>query len=87
MEGGYLMISKYIIIIRDVLNLILIGITIVERPGEGETKREEAIHLVQEMAFEFIPNWIVKLACNEKTLRLLIDYIVERLNKDGVFTH
>ncbi|AZR74322.1 hypothetical protein BBF96_13530 [Anoxybacter fermentans] len=81
------MIIKYLSIIRDVLHLILIGITIVERPGEGPTKKKEAIQLIQNLAGDFLPNWIIRILLNETTLGILIDYIVNRLNKEEIFIH
>lgn len=81
------MIGKYLDIIRDVLNLIIIGIAIVERPGEGEEKKKEAIRIIQELAKDYLPEWVIKLILNEATLGILIDYIVGRLNKEGVFVH
>ncbi len=81
------MVSKYISVIRDVLNLILIAIAIVERPGDGPEKKKEAIQLIQELAQDFLPEWIIKLLLNETTLGILIDYLVGRLNKEDILTH
>lgn len=81
------MISKYIGTIRDVLHLILLAVAIVERPGEGSKKKEEAIQLIQDLADDFLPGWLVSIILNKTTLGILIDYIVKRLNKEGIFEH
>ena len=81
------MVGKYIESIRDVLNLVIIAIAIVERPGEGTEKKKEAIQLVQELAKDYLPDWIIKLLLNEITLGILIDYLVSRFNKEKIFVH
>lgn len=82
-----MMIGKYIEGIRDVLNLVIIAIAMVERPGEGAEKKKEAIRIVQELARDYLPDWVIKLLLNETTLGILIDYLVSRFNKEQIFVH
>lgn len=81
------MILKTVDLISQILNLIVIGISVVERPGEGQEKKAEAIDTIQKMAESILPDWVVKLILNDTTLGVLIDYIVGRLNKEKIFEH
>lgn len=81
------MILKTIDLIGQILNLIVVGISVVERPGQGPDKKAEAIDIIQKMAESVLPDWLVKLLLNDTTLGVLIDYVVGRLNNEKIFEH
>lgn len=81
------MLTKTVDIVSQLLNLIVLSISIVERPGYGAEKKAEAIQIIKSIADSTLPSWVSKLLVNDTTLNILIDYIVDRFNKEKVFDH
>lgn len=75
--------------IGEIISIIIALVTIVERPGEGETKRDEVIELFLEQAREHIkglPKWAAGLFVRRSFVGWLVDVVVWVANTTGFFT-
>jgi len=75
--------------IGEVIAIIIALVTIVERPGEGEAKRDEVIDLFLERAQEHLaglPKWAAGLFIRRSFIGWLIDVVVWVANTTGFFT-
>ena len=74
--------------IGEIISIIIALVTIVERPGEGEKKREEVIDLFLERAQEHLaglPKWAAGLFIRRSFIGWLIDVVVWVANTTGFF--
>lgn len=74
--------------IGEIIAIIVALVTIVERPGDGETKREQVIDLFLEKAGEHIqglPEWTKGLFMRRTFIGWLVDIVVWAANKFGFF--
>ena len=74
--------------IGEIISIIIALVTIVERPGEGEKKREEVIDLFLERAQEHLtglPKWAAGLFIRRSFVGWLIDVVVWVANTTGFF--
>ena len=58
----------------------------VERPDEGEEKKQEVIESMQKFINEFegdLPGWLIDIISNEKILSILIDLLHKGLKQAG----
>lgn len=75
-------------VIGEIVSIIIALVTIVERPGEGEKKREEVIDLFLERAQEHLaglPKWAAGLFIRRSFIGWLIDVVVWVANTMGFF--
>ena len=75
-------------VIGEIVSIIIALVTIVERPGEGEKKREEVIDLFLERAQEHLaglPKWAAGLFVRRSFIGWLIDAVVWVANTTGFF--
>lgn len=82
------MLAKNLVLaVFYLLVMVVAVIRLVERPGDGTTKRAEAIEALQAgVALLPIPPWFKLLASNESFLGWLVDLQVKALNKTGWFS-
>lgn len=71
-------------------SLVILAIEIVERPGEGAQKKEEATDIIIEglqalVSGGLIPGWVATVFGNKTFLGWLIDLMVNLANKSGFF--
>ncbi len=71
-------------------SLVILAIEIVERPGEGAQKKEEATNIIIEglqalVSGGLIPGWVATVFGNRTFLGWLIDLLVSLANKTGFF--
>lgn len=74
--------------IGEIIAIIVALVTIVERPGDGETKREQVIDLFLEKASEHIqglPEWAKGLFMRRTFVGWLVDVVVWAANSFGFF--
>ena len=71
------------------LALVAAVIAVVERPGEGEQKKQEVMQIIRERLPELIalPKWVQDLFLESAFLGWVIDLVVWAANKYGFFTH
>lgn len=70
------------------LALVAAVVGIVERPGEGEQKKQEVMEIIRERLPELVtlPEWARDLFLESAFLGWIIDLIVWAANKYGFFT-
>lgn len=73
-----------------VASLIVVAIEMVERPGEGAQKKEEAVNIIIDglntlVEAKLIPAWIASIFGNKIFLGWLIDLFVGIANARGFF--
>ena len=79
------MIVTILNIVQSLILIISTIIMLIERPGEGEQKREEAINgILTALDVLPIPGW-VKVVLNKPIIGLLVDISVMIANKNGLF--
>lgn len=74
--------------IGEIIAIIVALVTIVERPGDGEQKRQEVIDLFFEKAQEHIkglPKWAEGLFMRRTFIGWLVDVVVWAANTFGFF--
>lgn len=73
-----------------IASLIVLAIEMVERPGDGPQKKEEAIDIIIDglnalVESKLIPAWIAGIFSNRAFLGWLIDVFVSLANAKGFF--
>lgn len=70
------------------LALVAAVIAVVERPGEGEQKKQEVMQIIRERLPEIVtlPKWVQDLFLESAFLSWIIDLIVWVANRYGFFT-
>lgn len=74
--------------IGEIVAIIVALVAIVERPGEGDTKRAEVIDLFMEKAKEHVtglPEWAKGLFMRRTFVGWLVDVVVWAANTFGFF--
>lgn len=69
------------------LALVATVVGVIERPGEGDNKKKEAIDIIRERLPELVPmpQWIRDLFLDSKFLPWLVDTVVWAANRFGFF--
>lgn len=73
--------------VKELIAVIIALVTIVERPGDGEAKRNEVIDLVLEKVGEHValPAWAKSVFLRRSFIGWLVDVIVWAANTTGFF--
>lgn len=74
-----------------IASLVVVAIEMVERPGEGAQKKEEAVEIIIDglntlVEAKLIPAWIAPIFGNKVFLGWLIDLFVSLANAKGFFS-
>jgi hypothetical protein len=72
--------------VQMIISVISMIIMLVERPGEGQQKKDEAIDaFIKAVASLPVPSWVKLIFTNREIIGILIDLAVWRANKSTVF--
>jgi len=76
-------------IVFQALALIAAVIGVVERPGDGEQKKREAMEIIREKLPELVslPQWAKEMFIDSSFLGWIIDIVVWAANRYGFFTN
>jgi hypothetical protein len=84
---------KYFRLSQSIVALSALATCVVERPGEGEKKKKEALTLTHELLTDLkdpaLSNsqWLLRLLTGERILGLVVDALVRAANEAGDFEH
>ena len=78
------MISNIILVVSQIVGIIASIVMAVERPGDGEAKKAEVIAAVAAILAELdVPDWVKTVFGNSVVLGVVINVLVNTLNKTG----
>ena len=79
--------SGILMIVSQVLAIVLAIVVAVERPGEGSEKRAQAIKGIKDVLGMLpLPGWVMTIFGNDMVLGVLVNALVNTLNKTGWLT-
>lgn len=75
-------------VVAEVIAIIVALVQIVERPGDGATKRQQVVEMFMAQAREHLnlPTWAENLFLRESFIGWLVDVVVWAANMYGFFT-
>lgn len=85
--------SKCFQLSQAIVSLSALATCVVERPGEGEKKKKEALALAHELLTDLkdpaLPSspWLMNLLTGDRVLNLVLDALVRIANEAGDFEH
>jgi hypothetical protein len=72
--------------VQMIISVISMIIMLVERPGEGQQKKDESIDaFIKAVAALPVPAWVKLIFTSREIIGILIDLAVWRANKNAVF--
>jgi hypothetical protein len=76
-------VGEYVI---KVIAVIFAVVQMVERPGDGQAKKQEAVDAIQALLLLLpVPLWVKAIFGIDAIIALLVDLAVKLLNKSGWF--